>query len=131
MSELPDLPPEASTWTFEELRDWANTRLLTDLYLRLDEYDQRVLGTPPLSVTNAAKMAERSWLEIELDRATRDVVCAHCHGLIPGPSRGGVGDNSYCHTGTLPPDDDPVDCYRLVTVYGHDPLGACCHHRYH
>lgn len=55
--------------------------------------------------------------------------CAHCGREIVSPSVGEVDGERMCHTGTLPPDSDPPDCYRLVTVYG-EKLGAricqCC-----
>ena len=50
--------------------------------------------------------------------------CGHC-GL---PRRGyGFADGvDLCHTGTLPPDAEPADCLRLVTVYQHAADGSCC-----
>lgn len=47
--------------------------------------------------------------------------CAHCGK--PRIGLGGIGGAKVCHTGTLPPQADPIDCYRLVTVY-REPLGA-------
>lgn len=49
--------------------------------------------------------------------------CAHCGLSITGPSRGHVGALLLHHTGTIPPQADPIDCYRLVTVY-REPIGA-------
>lgn len=45
------------------------------------------------------------------------VHCAHCGEPIKNASRGGVDGHPLHHTGTLPPQAPPVDCYRLVTVY--------------
>ena len=50
--------------------------------------------------------------------------CAHC-----GQPRIGLGvvDNvQVCHTGTNPPWNAPMDCYRLVTVYGHHLNDCWC-----
>lgn len=50
-------------------------------------------------------------------------VCAHCWRPLT-LSTGTLADGSrVCHTGTLPGDDGPPDCYRLVTVYG-EKLGS-------
>lgn len=54
-------------------------------------------------------------------------VCGHCRAPINAPSYGTASDGTpLCHTGTIPPSANPADCYRLVTVYGHDPDGTCC-----
>lgn len=58
---------------------------------------------------------------ILVDVARSDNACGHCGR--PRIGLGWVGDVRVCHTGTLPPQDDPIDCYRLVTVYG-EPLGS-------
>lgn len=54
--------------------------------------------------------------------------CAHC-GRLLGVSYGVVNGEYLCHTGTVPPQEEPRDCYRLVTVYG-EGLGSricqCC-----
>lgn len=49
-------------------------------------------------------------------------VCGHCHGPLRG--YGAIGRVLLCHP------DDGMDCYRLVTLYGHgiDCL-SCIHHR--
>lgn len=47
--------------------------------------------------------------------------CAHC-----GKPRNGYGNYlgaKVCHSGTVPPQSDPIDCYRLLTVYG-EPIGS-------
>lgn len=50
-------------------------------------------------------------------------VCAHCWRPLTG-STGVLEDGSVvCHTGTVPGDEGPPDCYRLVTVYG-ETLGS-------
>ncbi len=54
-------------------------------------------------------------------RRRADGECGHCGN--PRNGLGRVGGVRVCHTGTLPPTDDPIDCYRLVTVYG-EPLGS-------
>lgn len=59
---------------------------------------------------------------------TDDVTCGHCRRPIATASRGWAADKTVlCHTGTLPPDAEPPDCYRLVTIYGHSTNGYCCH----
>ena len=56
-----------------------------------------------------------------------DVTCGHCGRPIMTAARGWAADGTaLCHTGTIPPDSEPPDCYRLVTVHGHDADGACC-----
>lgn len=57
---------------------------------------------------------------------TDTVLCGHCGNPITTAACGLAGGAALCHTGTLPPHTDPADCYRLVTVYGHRPDGACC-----
>jgi hypothetical protein len=47
--------------------------------------------------------------------------CAHCGK--PRVGYGGINEAAVCHTGTVPAQAEPFDCYRLVTVYG-EPLGA-------
>jgi hypothetical protein len=47
--------------------------------------------------------------------------CAHCGK--PRNGYGGIDAFAVCHTGTIPAQADPIDCYRLVTVY-REPLGA-------
>lgn len=48
--------------------------------------------------------------------------CAHCGRGLRGFAV--LADGSpVCHTGTVPPQDEPQDCYRLVTVYG-ESLGS-------
>ena len=51
------------------------------------------------------------------------VYCAHCGEPITEASRGQVGGHLLHHTGTVPPQAEPLDCYRLVTVYG-EVLGS-------
>lgn len=53
--------------------------------------------------------------------AREKMPCAHCGS----PVRGYAITQGYqvCHTGTLPPQNEPLDCYRLVTVYK-EPLGS-------
>lgn len=45
-------------------------------------------------------------------------MCAHCGNTLTSPSFGEVNRQRVCHTGTVPPDRKPWDCYRLITVYG-------------
>jgi len=53
--------------------------------------------------------------------------CGHCERPLIGAARGWAADSTLlCHTGTVPPDDDPPDCFRLVTVYQHVADGSCC-----
>lgn len=55
------------------------------------------------------------------------VTCGHCGREITQASRGWAADGTVlCHTGTIPPDAEPPDCYRLVEVYLHQPDGSCC-----
>jgi hypothetical protein len=54
------------------------------------------------------------------------VRCGHCGRPIDTTARGNANGTWLCHTGTLPPNAEPRDCYRLVTVYGHSPEGSCC-----
>lgn len=57
-----------------------------------------------------------------------DDTCGHCRRPIVTASRGWAADGTVlCHTGTLPPDADPPDCYRLATIYGHATDGSCCY----
>lgn len=59
--------------------------------------------------------------------AAEPVICGHCHRPIVQASRGIAADGAdLCHTGTLPPDAEPADCYRLVTVHSHAANGSCC-----
>lgn len=49
-----------------------------------------------------------------------DELCAHCAKPL-GDSRFGIYFGAkVCHTGTVPPTDEPADCYRLLSVYGED-----------
>jgi hypothetical protein len=48
-------------------------------------------------------------------------LCGHCGRPVTG--RASVGGIDVCHAGTMPPQADPPDCYRPVTVY-REPLGA-------
>lgn len=58
---------------------------------------------------------------------TDEAICGHCHRPITQASRGIAADGTVlCHTGTLPPDAEPADCYRLVTQRGHAVDGSCC-----
>lgn len=52
-------------------------------------------------------------------------MCGHCGRPITvgGGFAGGV---DLCHTGTVPPGDDPPDCYVLCTRYEHATDGSCC-----
>jgi hypothetical protein len=54
------------------------------------------------------------------------VACGHCGRQINTAARGMVGGEWLCHTGMVPPDGEPQDCYHLVTVYGHYMGGSCC-----
>lgn len=51
-------------------------------------------------------------------------LCGHCGQ----PPRGyGFADGvALCHTGTLPAEAEPPDCFRLVTVFDHAADGSCC-----
>lgn len=51
--------------------------------------------------------------------------CAHCKRPAIGFGIVATGE-VVCHTGMLPPDAEPPDCYRLVTIYGHAADGSCC-----
>lgn len=53
-----------------------------------------------------------------------DRICGHCGGELNG--FGFAGGFELCHTGTDPAWAMPLDCYRLVTVYGHQADGTCC-----
>jgi hypothetical protein len=55
-----------------------------------------------------------------------DVKCGHCGREIPAHQRAYANGVDLCHTGTMPPDCDPPDCYRLCTVYFHATDGLCC-----
>ena len=55
------------------------------------------------------------------DTESRAALCGHCGR--PRTGYGSVGGIALCHTGTLPPQGEPLDCYRLVTVY-REPLGS-------
>ena len=56
-----------------------------------------------------------------------DETCGHCGRPITTAARGWAADGTVlCHTGTVPPDDDPPDCYRLVLIYRHAADGSCC-----
>ena len=58
---------------------------------------------------------------------TGDEACGHCGRPITSASRGIAADGTVlCHTGTMPPIAQPMDCYRLVTIQGHQPNGECC-----
>jgi hypothetical protein len=53
--------------------------------------------------------------------------CGHCGQPFPSASRGIAADGTVlCHTGTVPPSDEPQDCHRQVTVYHHATDGLCC-----
>ena len=53
--------------------------------------------------------------------------CGHCGRPFESASRGTAADGTVlCHTGTIPPDAEPPDCCRLVTIYGHASDGLCC-----
>jgi hypothetical protein len=47
--------------------------------------------------------------------------CAHCGKTATGHAT--INGRHVCHTSTQPPTLDPIDCYRLVTVYG-ETLGS-------
>jgi hypothetical protein len=65
-------------------------------------------------------------VSVELEPAT----CGHCHREITTASRGWAADGTVlCHTGTLPPDGEPMDCYRLVLLHQHAADGTCCDRR--
>lgn len=53
-----------------------------------------------------------------------DETCGHCGQ--PANGYGTVNGVRLCHTGTIPPGNDPPDCYRLCTVYQHATDGSCC-----
>lgn len=52
--------------------------------------------------------------------------CGHCGAPIVQASRGWARGVVLCHTGTLPPQAPPMDCYRLVTLWRHRVDGRCC-----
>jgi hypothetical protein len=47
--------------------------------------------------------------------------CAHCGNQVRGYAI--TQGQRVCHTGTVPAQSEPLDCYRLVTVYGEE-LGS-------
>lgn len=49
--------------------------------------------------------------------------CAHC--CRPALGFALSGDHRLCRTGSIPAGADPMDCYRLVTIYGHPTDGTC------
>ena len=53
-----------------------------------------------------------------------DETCGHCGK--PAHGYGNVNGIRLCHTGTLPPDAEPPDCFRLVQIYQHKADGSCC-----
>lgn len=57
------------------------------------------------------------------------VTCGHCGREIPPHQRAFANGVDLCHTGTIPPGEDPPDCYRAVTIYRHSPDGSCCRER--
>lgn len=50
-------------------------------------------------------------------------LCAHCGVVVRGAYGSTAGGAVVCHTGVVPPERAPYDCYRLVTVYG-EKLGS-------
>lgn len=54
------------------------------------------------------------------------VKCGHCGREMPPHQRAYANGIDLCHTGTMPPDGEPPDCYRLVTIYQHAVNGSCC-----
>lgn len=59
--------------------------------------------------------------------AVNDETCGHCGRPFATAPRGTAADGTVlCHTGTIPPGDDPPDCFRLCTVYQHATDGSCC-----
>lgn len=59
-----------------------------------------------------------------------EATCGHCGRPITQASRGWAADGTVlCHTGTIPADVEPQDCYRLVTIYRHLTDGTCCRGR--
>jgi len=67
------------------------------------------------------------WQCVDYERCSAAVICGHCDRPITQASRGIAADGTVlCHTGTLPPGNEPQDCYRLVTQYSHAADGSCC-----
>lgn len=58
-------------------------------------------------------------------------ICGHCRKSILPHQRAFAGDVDLRHTGTIPPDAEPADCYRLVTVLHHAADGSCCQKENH
>jgi hypothetical protein len=55
-----------------------------------------------------------------------EVKCGHCGREMPPHQRAYANGIDLCHTGTMPPDAYPPDCYRLVLIYRHAANGSCC-----
>jgi hypothetical protein len=56
-----------------------------------------------------------------------DATCGHCGRPITTAARGWAADGTaLCHTGIIPPIAQPMDCYKLVTTWGHQSNGECC-----
>lgn len=51
-------------------------------------------------------------------------ICGHCRR--PAVGYANANGIRLCHTGTVPMEDEPADCYRLVVVAGHAADGTCC-----
>lgn len=84
--------------------------------------DGHLQALSPEEHTEALASIEQA--EEELRAEAGAPKCGHCGR----PRRGyGFADGvDLCHTGTLPPDAEPADCYRLVTQRGHAVDGSCC-----
>jgi hypothetical protein len=84
--------------------------------------DGRLQALSPEERAEALAAIEQA--EVELRAEPGAPTCGHCGR--PRRGYGFVDDTALCHTGTLPPDADPADCYRLVVVAGHAADGSCC-----
>lgn len=52
-----------------------------------------------------------------------EAICGHC-GRYPNGFGFAFGVD-LCHNGIGTPWEEPLDCYRLVTIYGHRLAGSC------
>ena len=88
--------------------------------------DERLSAMTPeeRAIALAARERAREELQAELDA---EATCGHCGRPITTAARGWAADGTVlCHTGTIPPGNDPPDCFKLCTVYEHAPDGSCC-----
>lgn len=67
---------------------------------------------------------QAAYREVQAEERANAAICGHCHR----PAIGYANANGIrlCHTGTVPMEDEPTDCYRMVIVSGHAADGSCC-----